>query len=147
MGCHALQGIFPTQELNPISGISCIAGRFFTYGATWEAKHTLPQHVNCRPNRKRAPCLASLIGGGRKNFSTPGNKPASKRPPTCQSLSFHQWTLCLHGPFLIIPSPLLKNCLFFVLQTCLWFAIDCMFQIATLGCFRINPFCWSLLLL
>ena len=121
VACHALlQGIFPTQELNPY---------------LW--------HL---PARKRVPCITLLIGGGRKDFSTPGNKPASGRPLTCQILSFHQWTPCLDGPFLILHSPLLKNCLF-VLQTCLWFAIDCMFQTATLGCFRINPFCWSLLLL
>ena len=76
------------------------------------------------------PCITLLIGGGRKDFSTPGNKPASGRPLTCQILSFHQWTPCLDGPFLILHSPLLKNCLF-VLQTCLWFyrlpSPDCRF--------------------
>ena len=38
VGCHALlQGIFPTQGLNPRL-ISCIAGMDFTTGATWETQ-------------------------------------------------------------------------------------------------------------
>ena len=44
-GCHALlQGIFPTQVLNPrLLHLPALAGGFFTTGATWEAaqiKHT-----------------------------------------------------------------------------------------------------------
>ena len=38
VGCHAfLQGIFPTQGLNPRLRSSALAGRFFTASATWEA--------------------------------------------------------------------------------------------------------------
>ena len=39
MGCHALlQGIFPTQRLNPCFLLSpVLAGEFFTTNATWEA--------------------------------------------------------------------------------------------------------------
>ena len=41
VGSHAfLQGIFPTQDLTRVSCISCIAGRFFTQWATWEAQYT-----------------------------------------------------------------------------------------------------------
>ena len=77
-GCRALLlGIFPTQELNPYLG-----------------------HL---PARKSVPCLTLLIGGERKDISTPGNKPAGERPLTCQILSFYQWTLLrralLNSPF------------------------------------------------
>ena len=42
MGCHfLLQGIFLTQGLNLVFYVSCIADRFFTTNATWEA----PNHV------------------------------------------------------------------------------------------------------
>ena len=38
MGCHSLlQGIFPTQELNPGLMSSSLAAGFFTTSATWEA--------------------------------------------------------------------------------------------------------------
>ena len=39
MGCHfLLQGIFPTQGLNPrLLHLPALAGRFFTSAATWEA--------------------------------------------------------------------------------------------------------------
>ena len=38
MGCHSLlQGIFPTQELNPGLMSSALAAGFFTTSATWEA--------------------------------------------------------------------------------------------------------------
>ena len=38
VGCYAfLQGIFPTQGLNPCLRSSALAGRFFTARATWEA--------------------------------------------------------------------------------------------------------------
>ena len=36
MGCHALQGIFPTQGWNPGLESAALAGRFFTTSATWE---------------------------------------------------------------------------------------------------------------
>ena len=37
VGCHALQGIFPTQGSNLRLLVSCFAGGFFTTRATWEA--------------------------------------------------------------------------------------------------------------
>ena len=41
-GCHALlQGIFPTQGLNPMS--YALAGRFFTTSATWEISNCVIQ--------------------------------------------------------------------------------------------------------
>ena len=56
VGCHALlQGIFPTQGLNPLffflestSLMSpALAGRFFTTGATWEAQKMSLIYVSC----------------------------------------------------------------------------------------------------
>ena len=43
MGCHALlQGIFPTQGLNPyLSHLPVLAGGLFTTSATWEAHQVL----------------------------------------------------------------------------------------------------------
>ena len=44
-GLHVLlQGIFPTQESNWVSQVSCIAGRFFICWAMREA----PPHQSCR---------------------------------------------------------------------------------------------------
>ena len=44
------QGIFPTQGLNPVSGISCIGRRgfffFFTISVTWEALTVSLFHSN-----------------------------------------------------------------------------------------------------
>ena len=38
VGCHVLlQGVFPAQESNLTSYVSCI-GKFFTSSATWEAQ-------------------------------------------------------------------------------------------------------------
>ena len=38
VGCHfLLLGIFPTQELNSLSYVSCIGSGFFTTSGTWEA--------------------------------------------------------------------------------------------------------------
>ena len=42
MGCHFLQGIFPTQ-------VSCIAGRFFIIWATREGVFTLSSHSTLAP--------------------------------------------------------------------------------------------------
>ena len=36
VGCHALQGIFPTQGSNPYLMSPALAGGFFTTIATWE---------------------------------------------------------------------------------------------------------------
>ena len=63
VGCHALlQGIFPTQGLNPHPMSLTLAGRFFTTSTTWEA-HLLFTHQvvsNClRPHglqHARLPC-------------------------------------------------------------------------------------------
>ena len=39
VGCHDfLQGIFPARGLKPCLFDSCITGRFFAKGATWEAQ-------------------------------------------------------------------------------------------------------------
>ena len=40
VGCHfLLQGIFPTQGLNPCLMSPALAGGFFTASTTWEALH------------------------------------------------------------------------------------------------------------
>ena len=51
VGCRALlQGIFPTQELNP-----ALAGRFFTTSTTWEVYYGIGQY--------KYECLSVLMGG------------------------------------------------------------------------------------
>ena len=59
-GCHALlQGIFPTQELNPcLLQCPALARGFFSSSATWEA----PPAYQGKLNRKEATCKQGLGG-------------------------------------------------------------------------------------
>ena len=73
VGCQAvLQGIFPTQGLNPHLMSHAFTGRFFTTSATWEA------HV---------------LGKGRlKNLPKPGHQVSNRLPRAETS----QTLLCFH---------------------------------------------------
>ena len=48
VGHHSLlQGIFPTQGSDPVSGVSCIGRRILYHHTTWEADRLLYRHVFC----------------------------------------------------------------------------------------------------
>ena len=51
VGCHALlQGIFPTQGLNPHLMSPALAGGFFTTSATWEAWLQVGKGISLHPS-------------------------------------------------------------------------------------------------
>lgn len=80
-------------------------------------------------------CCSLHSLAGRKISSWPGNSKlpspmANERPPPLWTLIFLQWTFLQNKPSQLPPSLYKRMLSSFVLQTCLWFVIVCLFQIA-----------------
>ena len=106
------------------------------------------REVPCISNRKKV--ITLLPAEGRKNFSLPGNSPASEKLHSSANRKSRYLKLPVSSNGLFVynsPSQLpfllyKRMFLSFILWTCLWFDINCMSRIAVLCCSLINPFCW-----
>ena len=74
VGCHVLQGIFPTQGSSLAS--PALAGRFFTTNATWEALVSPPAHLHFLISKEKqeeeaGPSLQGHVGPPGLNLPAP----------------------------------------------------------------------------